>query len=60
MALETIFSIMSHSISQSFEKECHHLGLLKMDGSDGENLAVTLKKEPGQARSHEQGFGLCF
>ncbi len=39
-----IFSNMSHSISQSFQKECHHLGLLKMDGSDGENLAVTLKR----------------
>ena len=41
---QDIFSIMSHSISQSFEKKCHHLGLLKMDGSDGENLAVTLKR----------------
>ncbi len=36
---QDIFSIISHSISQSFEKECYHLGLLKMDGFEGENLA---------------------
>ncbi len=40
-----MFSIMSLSISQSFQKECHHLGLMKMDEPDGENLAVTLEKD---------------
>lgn len=40
---QDIFSIMSNSFCPAFEKECHNLGLLKMDGSGGETLNVTLK-----------------
>ncbi len=46
-----IFSIMSRSISQSLEKECYHLGLFKMGGSEGENLAATVKLSLGKHRS---------
>ena len=38
-----IFSIMAHSVSDNFVKELHHLGILKVDESNGNGLAKTLK-----------------